>query len=71
MHNQYPTPFPSEGFVRLHQVLQMFPFSRTTLWRKVKAGQFPEPHKLGPRTSAWDVNELRAYKEKITSGELT
>jgi hypothetical protein len=40
------------------------PFSRSTLWREVKAGRFPAPCKLSPNTTAWrwgDVLEdLRA-----------
>lgn len=69
MNPQTTSPFPSEGFVRLPQVLQMFPFSRTTLWRKINDGDFPKPHKLGPKTAAWDIAELRDWKRRIT-GEI-
>ena len=67
MDSQKNVGLPTEGFVRVRQVLQMFPFGRTTLWRKIKAGEFPKPCKLGPRTTAWDVNALRAHKDKITA----
>lgn len=60
---------PSEGFIRVRQVLQMFPISRTTLWRKVNAGEFPEPRKLGPKTTVWDIEELRAFKNSVSKGE--
>lgn len=62
---QQPIPIPSEGFIRLPQLLQMFPISRTTLWRKIKAGEFPKPHMLGPRTRVWDIEELRSWKQNI------
>lgn len=69
MSFRQPLPLPSEGFIRVCQVLQMFPISRTTLWRKVNAGEFPKPHKLGPRTTVWDMDELRAFKESVSRGE--
>ncbi len=69
MDTQDKIALPTEGFVRLKQVLQIFPIGRTTLWRKVKNGKFPKPHKLGPNTSVWDVTELRKFKDSITQGE--
>lgn len=39
----------------------LLPFSATTLWRKVSAGEFPKPQKLGPRISAWKVADVRAW----------
>lgn len=62
---------PAEGFVRLPQVLLMFPLSRTNLWRMVKSGAFPQPKKIGPRISVWDVQELREYRKRILAqGEI-
>ena len=37
------------------------PFGPATLWRKVAAGQFPKPTKLGPRITAWKVGDIRAW----------
>lgn len=56
---------PTEGFVRIHQVLSMFPIGKTKLWEMVKTGAFPQPRKLGPKTTVWDISELRAFKERI------
>ena len=39
------------------------PFSPSTFWRKVAAGQFPKPLKLGERITAWRVGEVRAWIE--------
>ena len=66
------SPFiPTEGFVRLPQVLMMFPVSRTNLWRMVKSGAFPQPKKIGPRTTVWDVQELREFKKRLSEqGEI-
>lgn len=63
---QNPIPIPSEGFIRLPQVLTIFPFSRTSLWRRIKAGKFPKPYKLGPSTNVWDVQELREWRQRLT-----
>jgi len=37
------------------------PFSAPTLWRKVKAGTFPQPVKLGERITAWKVGDVRKW----------
>jgi prophage regulatory protein len=37
------------------------PFSAPTLWRKVKAGTFPAPHKLSDRVTAWRVGDIRQW----------
>ena len=50
---------PSTGFVRLPVILKVFPIGRSTWWAGVKAGRFPVPVKLGPRTTAWKVEDIR------------
>lgn len=37
------------------------PFSAPTLWRKVKAGDFPAPVKLSARVTCWQVGAIRAW----------
>jgi predicted DNA-binding transcriptional regulator AlpA len=52
---------PEIGYVRQSQLIPaIFPFSAATLWRKVKAGTFPRPVKLGARITAWKVEDIRA-----------
>jgi prophage regulatory protein len=53
-------PLPQEGFVRLPQVLAVFPVSRSTWFAGIKSGKFPRPVKLGARTSAWRVEDIRS-----------
>jgi prophage regulatory protein len=51
---------PATGYMRQSQLIPaIFPFSPATLWRKVKAGSFPKPVKLGPRITAWRVEDIR------------
>lgn len=62
----YPI-LPETGFVRLPDVLRVFPISKSAWWAGVKEGRFPQPVKLGPKTSAWRVQDIRTLIE--TSGQ--
>jgi prophage regulatory protein len=58
---------PSEGFVRLASILAPpgpIPVGRSTWWAGVKTGRFPQPLKLGPRTTVWKVEDIRRRIEK-------
>jgi prophage regulatory protein len=64
---------PETGFVRLKGILAPhgpIPVSRSTWWAGVANGRFPKPVKLGPRITAWRVEEIRALVEQIANGEL-
>jgi prophage regulatory protein len=37
--------------------------SRTTIWRKVKAGLFPAPIPIGPKSIAWDAEEIAQWQQ--------
>lgn len=39
------------------------PASRATLWRRVKAGTFPPPVKLGSRRNGWPADEIDAWQK--------
>ncbi len=58
--------FPHTGLVRLSQILAPagpIPVSKSTWWEGVKDGRFPKPQKLGPRTTVWRVEDIRALFE--------
>ena len=55
-----PVALPEQGFVRLPTILGLFPVGRSTWWAGVKSGRFPAPVKLGPRLTAWRVEDIRA-----------
>lgn len=60
------TTLPQTGFVRQSQLIPaIIPFSAATLWRKVKAGEFPAPVKLSQRVTAWKAEDVRAWIEKM------
>ncbi|HVQ64712.1 MAG TPA: AlpA family phage regulatory protein [Terriglobia bacterium] len=53
------------ALLRLRQVLQVFPVSRSTWWAGVAAGRFPKPVRLGPRCVAWRVRDIRALIDQL------
>lgn len=55
-----PLQLPELGFVRLPRVLALIPVSRSTWWQGVKSGRYPKPVKLGPRITAWRIEDIRA-----------
>lgn len=61
---------PSEGFVRLQQVLSVIPVGRTTWFNGVKDGRFPRPVKvMGCSCSLWRVCDIRELISQIEGGE--
>lgn len=73
------TLLPAAGYLRLAQIIgkkptatdpglpALVPVSASTLWAWVKDGRFPAPVKLGPRTTAWHVEHVRAYLEQVAA----
>jgi predicted DNA-binding transcriptional regulator AlpA len=54
--------FPKTGFVRLSSIIAPrgpIPVSKSTWWAGIKDGRFPKPIKLGPRITAWRVEDIR------------
>jgi prophage regulatory protein len=59
--------FADTGFVRLDSILSPkgpIPVSKSTWWVGVKSGRFPKPVKLGPRITAWRVEDIRALMNR-------
>jgi predicted DNA-binding transcriptional regulator AlpA len=56
----------STGFLRLSQVLEIIPVSRSAWWAGCKNGRYPKPVKLGPRTTAWRTADIAALLEKFS-----
>ena len=67
------TNIPESGFIRLPQVLSLFPVSRTAWYDGIKKGIYPAPVKLSERTAAWKVSAIRSlltsYGEAANDGE--
>jgi predicted DNA-binding transcriptional regulator AlpA len=67
MQNNIATALPQTGFVRLPQVLSLFPVGRSTWWAGVKSGKYPSPVKISPRCTAWKAEDIRALIENQTA----
>jgi prophage regulatory protein len=62
---------PETGFLRLVDIIGdrrkgisgLFPVSRTAWYAGVKSKLYPQPIKLGPRTTAYDIQAVRSLIE--------
>jgi predicted DNA-binding transcriptional regulator AlpA len=59
------TSIPATGFLRLSQVLNFVPISKSAWWEGCKTGRFPKPVKLGPRTTAWRAEDIVALVKQL------
>jgi predicted DNA-binding transcriptional regulator AlpA len=62
-----PRPADTDRLIRLPEVLQRLPISRSSWWAGVKNGRFPRPVKLGPRTTTWRLSDITALVERLSS----
>jgi len=49
---------PKTGLLRINQVLQFVPVSRSGWWAGVKKGLYPAPIKLSPRVTVWQASKI-------------
>jgi prophage regulatory protein len=66
---------PEAGFLRIWQIIgnpkavppipALLPVGRTTFLNGVKSGKFPQPVKLGARSVAWRVSDIRALIDEL------
>ena len=47
-----------ERLLRVKEVASLIGVSRSTIYRMVEAGQFPQPIRIGPRASRWRLSEV-------------
>ena len=62
---------PHDRLLRINEVLQILPVSRSAWWNGVREGRFPQPIKLGPRTTCWRYSEIMKLvsADSIDNGE--
>jgi prophage regulatory protein len=59
-------------FLRLPQVKQRVGLGRTTIYEKIKVGDFPRPVSLGPQAVAWLSSEVEEWmEERITESRAS
>ena len=60
-------PGPRRGFLRLKAIIGPegpIPVARSTWWAGVRSGRYPAPVKLGPRITAWRVEDIEKLIER-------
>ena len=70
MYRNQPT-IPAFGFLRLPQILAIFPISKSAWWAGCQAGRYPKPIKLGPRTTVWKAEDILAFIESVNNQQQT
>ena len=60
---------PEFGFVRLPQILACIPVCESAWWEGCRTGRYPKPVKIGPRTTAWRVEDIKELIERLGKGE--
>lgn len=53
------------GYLRLREVLKVFPVSKSTWWHGIKEGKYPAGVKLSARTTAWKVTDIIRLLEEV------
>lgn len=66
---------PETGFLKIWHIIgnpkaqppipALLPVGRTTFLKRVKDGTYPSPIRLGARSVAWRVSDIRALIEKL------
>jgi predicted DNA-binding transcriptional regulator AlpA len=50
-----------ERLLRLKQVVEVTKLSKSTIWRWVKDGMFPQPIKITMRVTVWKNSDIQIY----------
>lgn len=62
MHPTPSTPFcPGERLLPLPEVRQLVPLSRSAIYQKMAAGEFPAKIRLSPGRVAWRERDILAW----------
>ena len=56
---------PGRRLVSAKRVMVRMNWSRTTLWRRVRAGDFPAPVQTGPNSVSWFDDEVAAAQANL------
>lgn len=58
-----------DALLRIQTVRQATGLSDATIYRKLKAGEFPEPVRLGTRCTRWKAADVRAWIQAQGGGQ--
>lgn len=55
-----------DRFLRLPEVLKLFPVSKSTWWAGIKEGKYPKGTKIAPRVTAWRESEILSLISRLS-----
>lgn len=61
---------PEEGFLRLKQVLQIIPVSKTLWYSGIKSGLYPKPIRLSRGRVGWSVQDIRTLYHALNENKV-
>ncbi len=57
-------PADTDRLIRLREVLEFIPISKSTWWEGVRTGRYPKPIKLGSRLTCWRLADILEIVER-------
>jgi prophage regulatory protein len=54
-----------DRLLRVPQILERVPVSRSWLWRLVKDGKFPQPLRISEKITAWKESDIDNFLENL------
>jgi len=67
MQDQRNTAPTSYRLLTVKQVRDIVSLSASTIWERAKQGTFPQPYRLGGKTTRWKSNEVQQWMDNITA----
>ncbi|WP_130470514.1 helix-turn-helix transcriptional regulator [Candidatus Magnetaquicoccus inordinatus] len=55
-------------FLKINNILELYPVSKSTWWAGVASGRFPPSVKLGPRTTVWRAEDINVLLNNPSKG---
>ena len=75
------TYLPETGFLRLPQILgdpkatppitPIIPIGKSSWWAGIKSGRYPKGCKLGPKTTVWRCEDIRALLSSFDDSSIS
>jgi len=59
------TNTPTKGFLRIKKVAERLQIGVSTIWQRIALEEFPQPVKIGKRTTVFFEDEIDAYMESF------
>ena len=67
---------PETGYLRLCQIIgtkstpALIPVCKSTWWAGVASGRYPQSVKLGPNITAWRVEDIREFMNRVNESSV-